>query len=77
MESVLKKRPEFFNDLFSYEVFDEGRYRVTGTVIGFVLGRFVTVSVIYRDELVRMFSDRDAEPIEIEEYNNGIRSILR
>jgi uncharacterized DUF497 family protein len=70
------------DDPFSYEVFDEGnsldedRYRVTGTITGFVGGKFVTVSVTYRDELIRIFSARDAEQAEIEEYNNGIRSIL-
>jgi uncharacterized DUF497 family protein len=71
-----------FDDPFSYEVFDEDssseedRYRITGTITGFVQGRFVTVSVTYRDELIRIFSARDAEPNEIEEYNNGIRSIF-
>jgi hypothetical protein len=33
-------------------------------------------SVTYRDELIRIFSARDAEPDEIEEYNNGVKSIL-
>jgi uncharacterized DUF497 family protein len=71
-----------FDDPFSYEVFDEfnsldeDRYRIIGTITGFVLGRFVTVSVTYWDELIRVFSARDANQIEIEEYNNGIRSIL-
>jgi uncharacterized DUF497 family protein len=71
-----------FDDPFSYEVFDEDnsldedRYRVTGAIIGFVNGRFVTVSVAYRDELIRIFSARDAEPSEIEEYNDGVKSIL-
>jgi uncharacterized DUF497 family protein len=71
-----------FDDPFSYEIFDEDnstdedRYRVTGTITGFINGRFVTVSVTYRDELIRIFSARDAEPDEIEEYNNGVKSIL-
>jgi uncharacterized DUF497 family protein len=71
-----------FDDPFSYEVFDEDnsldedRYRVTGAITGFVNGRFVTVSVTYRDELIRIFSARDAEPAEIEEYNDGVKSIL-
>jgi uncharacterized DUF497 family protein len=55
---------------------DEDRYRVTGTITGFVDGKFVTVSVTYRDELIRIFSARDAEQAEIEEYNNGLGSIL-
>jgi uncharacterized DUF497 family protein len=55
---------------------DEDRYRVTGTITGFINGRFVTVSVTYRDELIRIFSARDAEPAEIEEYNDGVKSIL-
>jgi uncharacterized DUF497 family protein len=71
-----------FDDPFSYEVFDEDnsldedRYRVTGAITGFVNGRFVTVSVTYRDELIRIFSARDAEPAEIEGYNDGVKSIL-
>jgi uncharacterized DUF497 family protein len=71
-----------FDDPFSYEIFDESnsldedRYRVTGAITGFVHGRFVTVSVTYRDELIRIFSARDADQKEIEEYNNGVRSIL-
>jgi uncharacterized DUF497 family protein len=71
-----------FDDPFSYEVFDsdnsldEDRYRVTGTITGFINGRFVTVSVTYRDELIRIFSARDAESAEIEEYNDGVRTIL-
>jgi uncharacterized DUF497 family protein len=71
-----------FDDPFSYEIFDEknslveDRYRVTGAITGFILGRFVTVSITYYDELIRIFSARDAEPDEIEEYNNGIKSIL-
>ncbi|GHV96287.1 hypothetical protein AGMMS50293_26070 [Spirochaetia bacterium] len=71
-----------FDDPFSYEEFDEensvdeDRYRVTGTITGIIHGRFVTVSVTYRDELIRIFSARDAEPDEIEEYNNGVKSII-
>ncbi|MDR1149732.1 MAG: BrnT family toxin, partial [Spirochaetaceae bacterium] len=63
-----------FDDPFSYEVFDasnsldEDRYRVIGAITGFVLGRFVTVSVTYQDELIRIFSARDAGQTEIEEY---------
>jgi uncharacterized DUF497 family protein len=71
-----------FDDPFSYEVFDEDnsldedRYRVTGTVTGFVRGKFITVSITYRDELIRIFSARNADSNEIEEYNNGVKSIL-
>jgi uncharacterized DUF497 family protein len=71
-----------FDDPFSYEIFDEDnsldedRYRVTGTITGFINGRFVTVSVTYRDELIRIFSARDAEPAEIEEYKDGVKSIF-
>jgi uncharacterized DUF497 family protein len=77
-----EKATGVFDDPFSYEVFDEenstdeDRYRVTGTVIGIIQGRFVTVSVTYRDELIRIFSARDAEPDEIKEYYNGVTSIL-
>ena len=71
-----------FDDPYSYEIFDEenstgeDRYRVTGTITGIVHGRFITVSVTYRDELIRIFSARDANPAEIEEYNNGVKSIF-
>jgi uncharacterized DUF497 family protein len=54
----------------------EDRYRVIGTITGFVDGKFVTVSVTYRDELIRIFSARDAEQAEIEEYHNGLKSVL-
>jgi uncharacterized DUF497 family protein len=71
-----------FDDPFSYEVFDtensadEDRYRVIGTITGIIHGRFITVSVTYRDELIRLFSARDSNPGEIEEYSNGVISIL-
>jgi hypothetical protein len=29
-----------------------------------------------KNELIRIFSARDAEPSEIEEYNDGVKSIL-
>jgi len=71
-----------FDDPFSIEIYDEensvdeDRFRVTGTITGIVHGRFVTVSITYRDELIRIFSARDADMNEVEEYNNGIRSII-
>ncbi|GAB6391196.1 MAG: BrnT family toxin [Treponematales bacterium] len=51
---------------------DEARYRVIGVVTGFVEGRFITVSVTYRDDLIRIFSARKAEPNEIRSYNEHI-----
>lgn len=70
-----------FDDPFAYEVFDEkhsreeDRFRVTG-VTGNVKGRFITVSVTHPDEIIRIFSARDAEPKEIKEYNNVIRAFF-
>ncbi|GHU72735.1 hypothetical protein FACS189450_11090 [Spirochaetia bacterium] len=64
-----------FDDPFYMEVYDkenstdEERFRVTGTVTGLVGGSYVTVSVTYRDSLIRIFSARDAVPDEIRSYN--------
>jgi uncharacterized DUF497 family protein len=66
---------DVFNDPFYMEVFDdensvdEDRFRITGTVTGLVGGSYLTVSVTYRDSLIRIFSARDAVPEEIRSYN--------
>jgi uncharacterized DUF497 family protein len=71
-----------FNDPFAYEVFDEKnsieeeRFRVTGSVTGNVNGRLITVSVTHPDEIIRIFSARNAEPKEIKEYNNGLKAFF-
>jgi uncharacterized DUF497 family protein len=63
-----------FDDPFAFELFDEAnslgedRYKVTGYIYGM---SYVTVSVTYRDPLIRLLSARSAEPNEIEEYNEN------
>jgi uncharacterized DUF497 family protein len=71
-----------FDDPFLWEKYDienslgEERFRVVGTITGFIQGKLVTVSVTYRDEFVRIFSARPAEPAEMKEYNNGLKEIF-
>ncbi|MDR1445960.1 MAG: BrnT family toxin [Treponema sp.] len=71
-----------FDDPFLWEKYDvensldEERYRVIGTITGFIQGKLVTVSVTYRDEFVRIFSARPAEPAEIKEYNDGLKKFF-
>jgi uncharacterized DUF497 family protein len=65
---------EVFNDPFYKETFDElnsiaeDRYNITGVITGLVNGLFVTVSITYRGDLIRIFSAREAEPPEIRSY---------
>jgi uncharacterized DUF497 family protein len=69
-----------FDDLFHIEFYDtinsidDERFRVIGIVTGFVEGRYITVSVTYRDELIRIFSARKAEPKEIRSYNEYLEA---
>jgi uncharacterized DUF497 family protein len=71
-----------FDDPFHYEVYDERnsvdeeRYKVTGAVTGLVNGIFVTVSVTYRDNLIRIFSAREADPMTIRSYYELLKSII-
>jgi uncharacterized DUF497 family protein len=71
-----------FDDPFYYEVYDgqnsiiEDRFKVTGAITGLVNGNFVTVSVTYRDPLIRIFSAREADPVTIRSYYEAIESIL-
>jgi hypothetical protein len=37
---------------------------------------FITVSFTHRDELIRIFSARDASSSEVREYNNGIKNFF-
>jgi uncharacterized DUF497 family protein len=69
-----------FDDPFYVEFYDtvnsidEERFRVIGVVTGFVEGRYVTVSVTYRNDLIRIFSARKAEPKEVRSYNEHLKS---
>ena len=50
-----------FNDPFHVEEFDEGnsiteeRFNVTGSVTGLINNTLVTVSIVYRGDLIRIF----------------------
>ena len=63
-----------FDDPFHIEEFDEEnsiaeeRFNVTGSVTGLINNTLVTVSVVYRGDLIRVFSARDAGPAEVREY---------
>jgi uncharacterized DUF497 family protein len=63
-----------FDDPFHVEVFDddnstnEERFNVTGSVTGLINNTLVTVSVVYRGDLIRLFSARDADPEEVNDY---------
>jgi uncharacterized DUF497 family protein len=71
-----------FEDPFAYEIHDtensveEDRYRIIGSITGHFNGRFITVSFTHRDELIRIFSARDASSSEVREYNNGIKNFF-
>jgi uncharacterized DUF497 family protein len=62
---------EFYDTVNSL---DEERFRIIGVVTGFVEGRYVTVSVTYRDDLVRIFSARKAEPQEVRSYHEHLET---
>ena len=63
-----------FDDPFHVEDFDEWnsiieeRYNVTGSVTGLINSTLVTVSVVFRGDLIRIFSARDAGPMEVKDY---------
>ena len=63
-----------FDDPFCIEEFDEEnsiveeRFNITGSVTGLVNNTLVTVSIVYRGDLIRIFSARDAGPIEVRDY---------
>jgi uncharacterized DUF497 family protein len=59
-----------FDDPFLFEVYDdvnsitEERFNVIGSVTGLINDTLLTVSVVYRIDLIRIFSARDAAPDE-------------
>jgi uncharacterized DUF497 family protein len=71
-----------FDDPFVYEAYDiknsveEDRYKLTGLATGLVNGLYVTVSVTYRDTMIRIFSARKAEPPEVRSYNENLSRIF-
>jgi len=71
-----------FDDPFHIEVFDEDnsiieeRFNVTGSVTGLINNSLVTVSVVYRGDLIRIFSARDADFIEVRDYYEQFQEYL-
>ncbi|GHT57614.1 hypothetical protein FACS1894109_10170 [Spirochaetia bacterium] len=74
---------DVFDDPFYYEVYDkrnsvnEDRYNVTGEVTGLVNGKFITVSVTYRNGLIRIFSARKADAMMVRSYYEVVESNFR
>jgi uncharacterized DUF497 family protein len=68
-----------FFDPFRAEAFDdensddEDRFNTTGSVKGL---SYITVSWTLRGELIRVFSARDADPIEVKVYVEHIKEII-
>jgi uncharacterized DUF497 family protein len=71
-----------FDDPFHTEEFDEEnsileeRFNITGSVTGLVNYALVTVSVVYRGDLIRIFSARDASPMEVQDYYEQFQKYL-
>ena len=71
-----------FEDPFHIEEFDEAnsvveeRFNITGSVTGLVNNTLVTVSVVYRGDLIRIFSARDAGPMEVRDYYEQFQTYL-
>jgi uncharacterized DUF497 family protein len=71
-----------FDDPFHTEEFDEEnsvmeeRFNVTGSVTGLVNNTLVTVSVVYRGDLIRIFSARKADPLEVQDYYEQFQEYL-
>jgi uncharacterized DUF497 family protein len=70
-----ERASQVFDDPFYHEEFDEEnsideeRFNVTGSVTGLINNNLITVSVMYRGDFIRIFSARDANPIEEKDYN--------
>jgi len=71
-----------FDDPFHVEEFDEEnsiaeeRFNVTGSVTGLINNVLVTVSVVYRGDLIRIFSARDADSTEVRDYYEQLQEYL-
>jgi uncharacterized DUF497 family protein len=63
-----------FDDPFLVEEFDsdnsfaEDRFNVTGSAVGLINNVLFTVSVTYKEGLIRIISARDADILEIGDY---------
>jgi len=71
-----------FDDPFHIEEFDEEnsiaeeRFNITGSVTGLINNTLVTVSVVYRGDLIRIFSARKASPTEAIDYYEQFQEYL-
>jgi len=71
-----------FDDPFHVEEFDtensivEERFNVTGSITGLINNALVTVSVVYRGDLIRILSARDADPLEVRDYYEQFQKYL-
>jgi uncharacterized DUF497 family protein len=71
-----------FDDPFHTEEFDEEnsiteeRFNVTGSITGLINNVLVTVSVVYRGDLIRIFSARNASPLEVRNYYEQFQEYL-
>jgi uncharacterized DUF497 family protein len=71
-----------FDDPFHIEEFDEEnsfaeeRFNITGSVTGLINNTLVTVSVVYRGDLIRIFSARKAGPMEVKDYYEQFQEYL-
>jgi len=71
-----------FDDPFHVEEFDEEnsiieeRFNITGSVTGLINCTLVTVSVVYRGDLIRIFSARNASPMEVKDYYEQFQEYL-
>ena len=71
-----------FDDPFHTEEFDEEnsiteeRFNVTGSVTGLINNVLITVSVVYRGDLIRIFSARKADPAEARDYYDQFQRYL-
>ena len=69
---------DIFDDPFYIEEYDEGnsvsedRYNI----VGFAKGLYITVSFTIRDNLMRIFSAREADNEEEGAYNENIRRYI-
>ena len=71
-----------FDDPFHIEEFDEEnsiaeeRFNITGSITGLINNTLVTVSVVYRGDLIRIFSARNAGPMEVRIYYEQFQEYL-
>jgi len=71
-----------FDDPFHTEEFDEEnsiveeRFNVTGSITGLINNTLVTVSVVYRGDLIRIFSARNADLLEVRDYYEQFHEYL-